>query len=198
MDSLHTVSSAGLFLEGTVLSAAGLPSGVSASQGLMLALGLLGLAALMLSSLWKYRRRGVRRSTSRASGGGRPDADADVCRDLETLLAELDALAARIHTQLDAKCAELDGLARRADDRIAELSRLLGQVATSGAVDVVIADPPPGTGGAEAAADRYAAVYRLADAGLDAVRIARDLGKTTGEVELILSLRELRAPVTAA
>jgi hypothetical protein len=36
-------------------------------------------------------------------------------------------------------------------------------------------------------------VYRLADGGLTAIDIAREVGTTTGEVELILSLRKTRA-----
>jgi hypothetical protein len=40
--------------------------------------------------------------------------------------------------------------------------------------------------------DRHAAIYRLADGGLSPAQIGQEVGKTTGEVELILALRRAK------
>ena len=44
---------------------------------------------------------------------------------------------------------------------------------------------------------RHSVVYELADAGFSTVEIAKDLGRTTGEIELILKLRAKTEPADA-
>ncbi|HON68184.1 MAG TPA: hypothetical protein PLS23_16985, partial [Phycisphaerae bacterium] len=69
---------------------------------------------------------------------------------------------------------------RDADRRIAVLNRLareLGERVPDAAADGDEND------------SRYGIVYELADAGFSCVEIAKDLGKTPGEIELILNLR---------
>ena len=122
--------------------------------------------------------------------------------DLEQVMVEVEQLAKRFSAQLDAKSIQLEKLIEQADARIAELKRLQppGEDAPLGSVP-----EPPALGAAEATAElsppvadepaaaeseTARAIYRLADAGNDAVEIARVLGEHVGKVELILALRQ--------
>ena len=100
-------------------------------------------------------------------------------RDLEALMVELQELSRKIGAEIDTRFAKLEAGMRDADRRIATLTRLTrktGQV------------PPPPEDNSEPDL-RHAIVYELADSGLKPVDIARRLGKTPGEIELILNLR---------
>ena len=101
-------------------------------------------------------------------------------RDLELLIGELQDLSRKVTAEIDTRFTKLETAIRDADRRIAVLNRLSRGM---------------GTHDAAAAGDntdqdlRYAVVYELADAGFSPIDIARDLGKTPGEIELILNLR---------
>ena len=116
-------------------------------------------------------------------------------KQMDTLLVELSEMARQITAQLDTRAAKLDALIREADEKIAALR----------------SPPPPAPSQAEpahpAAAGRdvpgvteplaiddprHAAVYQLADRGLNAGQIAQRLGRPNGEIELILALRPKR------
>lgn len=101
-------------------------------------------------------------------------------RDLENLIVELQELSREISAQIDTRFAKLEAAMRDADRRIAVLNRLARQLAEHKG------ERPPEPEDHDA---RHAVVYELADAGLSPVEIAKDLGKTPGEVELILKLR---------
>lgn len=105
----------------------------------------------------------------------------DLYRDLDELIVELQELSRRISAEIDTRFAKLETAIRDADRRIAVLHRLnRGQGAPAAA---------PDAGPAAEADSRHAVVYELSDAGFSPVEIARELGKTPGEVELILNLR---------
>ncbi|MHC4442586.1 MAG: hypothetical protein ACYTF1_19805 [Planctomycetota bacterium] len=139
----------------------------------------------LLSSLWR-RQRKRRREKDRPTSVGRPQgssSDTHLRRDLESLIVELQELSRRISAEIDTRFAKLEAAIRDADSRIAVLNRLnrqLGDKTTDAGEPV------------EDHNSRNAAIYDLADAGLTPVQIARDLGKTPGEVELILNLRPQR------
>jgi len=107
-------------------------------------------------------------------------------RDLESLIAELEQLSRKISAEIDTRFAKLEAAMHDADRRIAALHRLAqhqtGQVGQT---------PPPREAGpvSDRPEDRYTLIYELADVGFSPVEIARDLGRTPGEVELILNLR---------
>jgi hypothetical protein len=104
-------------------------------------------------------------------------------RDLEELMVELQELSRRINAEIDTRFAKLESAMRDADRRISVLNRLTRQGAGNNAQE-----------GSSASADtRHAAVYELADAGFSPLDIAKDLGKTPGEIELILNLRKQAA-----
>lgn len=101
-------------------------------------------------------------------------------RDLECLIGELQDLSRKISAEIDTRFAKLEASLRDADRRIAVLNRLSRDpdaVADPTAIDSTEIDA------------RYGIVYELADAGFSCVEIAKDLGKTPGEIELILNLR---------
>ena len=95
----------------------------------------------------------------------------------DELLVELQELSRRTSAEIDTRFAKLEAAMHDADRRIAVLNRLARQVAES--------QPSTGAGGDP----RHTVIYELADAGFTPVEIARELGKTPGEVELILNLR---------
>ena len=121
-------------------------------------------------------------------------------RDLDALMVELQDLSRRISAEIDTRFAKLEAAMKDADRRIAVLNRLTRE---SGAPRVMPAsssmepadenrDPAaaPKPPRLRSAPDvRHTVIYELADAGFTPVEIARDLGRTPGEVELILNLR---------
>ena len=109
-----------------------------------------------------------------------PGSKQQLRRDLESLLAELQDLSRKISAQIDTRFAKLEAAIRDADRRIATLNRL------SRGVDEPNGTPPPAS---MPLTNGHHVVYELADAGKTAIEIARELGKTPGEVELILNLR---------
>jgi hypothetical protein len=104
-------------------------------------------------------------------------------REMQNLLVELSEMARQITSQLDTRSTKLELLLQEADQKIAKLRALSG--------DDGRALPNFGTRPTPATEDdpRHAEVYRLADQGLTCPQIAQELGRHSGEVELILALR---------
>ena len=154
-------------------------AGFSAGQIALLVLGILGLTIVLKST---YRRvnksRRQPRSTARQLYADL-QKKSEVKRDVEDVMLELDQLARQIHGRIDTKFAKLEAVIRDADERIDKLSRLTRAAKGSPAVTDVKDGP-------------HAAIYRFADGGLSAPDIAQRVGKTAGEVELILALRKTK------
>lgn len=153
---------------------------------------------LMTIAVRRRQREGFGKAAARQRGRLEDLAGQRGVRDdMEQLLGELQELSRRINAQIDTKYAKLEAAIADADRRIEAMERLTRMASGRPGVDVTIADESPAHGEveaepptpADAAAGRYAAVYELADAGKNPVEIARTLGRTPGEVELILSLR---------
>ncbi len=143
-----------------------------------LAFALIAVVYLM-SSLRKRQQRDRNPkppTPAAASGPGRQD----LRRDVDELMVELQELSRRITAEIDTRFARLETAIRDADRRIAVLSRLSrGE-----------SDRRPNGGEDPRSEDaRHAVIYEMSDAGFSPIEIARDLGKTPGEVELILNLR---------
>lgn len=143
---------------------------------------------LAIIAVYLLLRRRPRRydQAKRASPQREPPPPAprqELRRDLDELLVELQETSRRISAEVDMRFAKLEAVIRDADRRIAVLNRLERQLAEkTGETPAEPADPDA----------RHAVVYELADAGFSPIEIARDLGKTPGEVELILNLRKRR------
>ncbi len=164
-------------------------------------LGLLGLAVVVLAILMNLTRRRVRR----AQGAVRTDVRAEYAalqgessagRDAEAVIYELDQLARQIHGRLDTKIAKLEAVIRDADVRIDRLSRLGRSADGLSTLDVTLERQVPDVDVAvekqSPVSASHAAVFRLADEGRSPAEIARQVGRTIGEVELILALRRTR------
>lgn len=158
--------------------------GIQLSPEGMVALAFALLAAgLLMSSL---RRRQQHRGQQETRGSSQRSVPVPVSeqqqlrRDLESLLVELQELSRKISAQIDTRFAKLETVIRDADRRIAVLERLNRQA------DIKTGSIPQETPTSDI---RHSAVYELADTGLTSVDIAKELGKTPGEVELILNLR---------
>jgi hypothetical protein len=124
-------------------------------------------------------------------------------------MVELDQLARQVHGKLDTRFAKLEAVIRDADERIDQLARLLRESSGKGTLDVTIDDEPfeaPRPESASAAGlvtpekpltprgeRNRQVIFDLADDGVEPVEIAQRVGRTTGEVELILSLRKAAA-----
>ncbi|MEX0652842.1 MAG: hypothetical protein WD534_12430 [Phycisphaeraceae bacterium] len=168
-----------------------------------------GLMMIVMSLLmWgrkKRARMGQTRVTAREQFHQMREEKA-VRGDLEQIMVEIEQLAKRMSAQLDAKSMRLERLLADADAKIAELERRQGQV---GSGRETPAFPPPRepqasepaasvSSSPEPAADDAAgderalaeSVYKLADAGLKPLEIARELNEHQGKVELVLALRQ--------
>lgn len=128
--------------------------------------------------------------------------------DLEQLMVEIEQLAKRMGAQLDAKSMRLERLLREADAKIATLERQQGEQ-VEGPGDSREPAPPPPLAPSPPSRDQAAdtqtqaasdtatdeselavSVYRLADAGLTPLEIARQLNEHQGKIELVLALRQ--------
>lgn len=155
---------------------------------------LVPLAFLLLMIFLLMRRRPRQAASSYATTANRvqrssrgldapPQHQQQVRQDVESLIVELDELARKINAQIDTRFAKLEAVIRDADRRIATLERLANQADQADQA----ARPRPAPTSANDA--QHAVVYELADAGKTPIEIARQLGRTPGEVELILNLR---------
>jgi hypothetical protein len=172
------------------------------SQQLLLFAGVLAIMMLLTISMRRRTQQRMQLPTTRARERLEElTAQRNVRDEMEQLLGELQDLSRKINAQIDTKFAKLETAIRDADERIAELRRLSG-VSPDDAGDQ--ASPPPAGHerlsvvlGEDAEPDatdaasrtEHARVYAMADAGQSAVEIAQSLGRPTGEIELILSLR---------
>ena len=113
----------------------------------------------------------------------------DVEREMQNLLVELSEMARQITAQLDTRAKKLEMLIQDADRRIAEL-KSLPSGAESAASSALFKESPIAPSPALASDPRHSEIYALADQGRNVSEIASDLSRPTGEVELILALRE--------
>ena len=116
--------------------------------------------------------------------------------DMRELMVELQDLSRNINAQIDTRFAKLEVSIRAADERINLLERLLREAQGRQTVDTVVSGdeeaPPlsPEQPQAGLPETPHGRIYDLADGGRNSIQIARETGKTPGEIELILSLRE--------
>ena len=170
--------------------AEGEPAGVSLTQIVLLALAIISLTMLMLSTRRRLMKNRRMPQTSIRERYAELHEKNEAARGMEQAMLQLDQLSRQIHGRLDTKLARIEGLIRDADKRIDALSRLTPAPDGVRKLEITLDEErprddhvPPGDG-------RHAAIHRLADQGLEPVDIAERTGKTTGEIELILALRK--------
>jgi hypothetical protein len=101
---------------------------------------------------------------------------------------ELHDLARTTRAELDTRLAALQQLLVEADRRIARLEKLERGAALKSNMPRPHFDPPPADRD-ETAGPRTAAIYAMADAGLNVAAIANRLNEKLSEVETTLRLR---------
>lgn len=154
---------------------------------------LAGLLATVLGLLWTSRRRA--KNASRRPFRNKIEAatrgQGEVATDVAELLRELEALARRIDRQIENRLSELRSVLAEADRRIAALHGLISSSSDPGPATnrPSIERPPASPDNAPPVDERRRRIYELADAGASPADIARQTGRLTGEVELILNLR---------
>lgn len=189
----------------TLLAAGGSPWMIDASS---LAYLLLVVVAVTLMII--VTRRRIIRSQNSANPPARElyaqlKNEDGAKRELEALMMELDELARQLMGRLDSRFAKLEATIKDADERIDRLNRMIRAQSGHTTLDVTIDEA--GTAGiasigksetpAREPDDPHANIYRLADQGASPVEIATQVGRSTGEIELILSLRRVRAQASA-
>jgi len=114
-------------------------------------------------------------------------------RQMQSLLVELSEMARQISGQLDTRAAKLEILIKEADEKIAALKSAGGAAPPTPAAEFAIPAAAPHikpTEPSDLLDARHAMVYALADQGRTAHEIAHEIGRPSGEVELILALRQ--------
>lgn len=170
-------------------------SAVSTTQIVILALAAAGLTAVMLSTRRRIRSSQRLDNVPARQRYARLTEQSEARDDVQEVMLELDKLSRHIHGQIDTRLARLEALIRDADQRIAKLSQMRDAPQATGGVDVRLdrEEPAVSEKNREGIDDRrFSHVYRLAETGLPPAEIAQKVGKTVGEIELMLALRRTR------
>lgn len=187
-----------------------LESETAVSFGLLI-VGIVFISAWLLMRIRKRSQHGPDHPTAREHIERYRQHDG-VKNDLEGLMVEIEQLAKRLGSQLDAKSIQIEKLIDDADLRIAQLQQAMkdqhsppspefktppspeSQASSAGSAEPVQEQRDPAaqaTDPTEPSADPLAnEVHRLADAGQTPPQIAKQLGEHVGKVELILALRQ--------
>ena len=166
------------------------------------------LAVVYVTFVRPLRKKKHKDPLQRPAGPSGLALQRGVERDMSNLLVELSEMARQMTAQLDTRAAKLELLIKEADERIALLrsatpsagrneflipSDLRDAAPPVSVGDGVIVEAKASRGGSigqHQTDPRHAQVYHLADEGLSPPDIARQLGRPSGEIELILALRD--------
>lgn len=170
--------------------------GTNTVQLVMIILGIAALAFLLIST-----RRRIMNSTRQPTETPREQFArmgglSRTTREVERVMAELDSLSREIHGRIDTKLARLEKLLRDADQRIALLSQPVDSSADRGSrLEVLLEQEEPldAVSGDQNTGDAtQQSVVRMAEVGRSVLEIAQHVGKTPGEIELMLALHKTR------
>jgi hypothetical protein len=112
-------------------------------------------------------------------------------RQMQNVLVDMAEMARQITAQLDTRAAKLELLIKEADAKIAAMgvappttvkAQNTEAPAAEAASEAMLPENPPDP--------RHADIYALADQGRSPAEIARQLNRPSGEIELILALRQ--------
>ena len=170
--------------------------GATEFENYALLLGVVLLVVIMLRLTARKQRQSGPTSQSQARDQvAKLKKEHAVKGDMRELMVELQDLSRDINAQIDTRFTKLEVSIRAADERINLLERLLRAADGRPTVDTVVSDDEATHSQPEQAPAGlpelpHGRVYDLADAGRNSIQIAQETGKTPGEIELILSLRE--------
>lgn len=174
-------------------------------QWLAIGAALFLIVYFVLRPLAKKKKEDPLSRMSSSSPPGSMAKQRSVEREMSNLLVELSEMARQVTAQLDTRATKLELLMKEADEKIEALQRLSAtssgtthtpkpgnQSDAERAALMQPLDVPPSTPAPpEPAVDpRYAEIYALADEGRSPRDIATRLGRPSGEIELILALRQ--------
>lgn len=163
-------------------------------------------AGIFLLAYFVLRPLARRKEDPLGSAGTGPSISRQrsVEREMSNLLVELSEMARQVTAQLDTRSTKLELLMKEADEKIQTL-RALNEAGTAPATredssplrsasaerEALLKSLPNPTDSPPTDVDpRHAEIYALADAGRSTVDIASRLGRPSGEIELILALRQ--------
>lgn len=180
------------------------PSSTPATTWAILAVGVLAAVYIAFVRPMRNKKKDPLEKPASEPGLARQRAAE---RDASNFLVEFAEMARQMTGQLDTRAAKLEALLREADERIAELRALVEGRSVTGGGGRVLVEAKVREAAAVALTEavavgrlafddvargidpRHAEVYELADGGQSAQDIARQTGRPSGEVELILALR---------
>ncbi|MFO0972000.1 MAG: hypothetical protein U1A27_00980 [Phycisphaerae bacterium] len=173
------------------------PSGPSSLQWALLA----SLLAGVMWIVWRSWRASLGPSATGADRQARADLreQRQVIAEVERLMAELERLSQRLGREVDEHLARLRTATDAVDERLRRLAAA-GETAPdaprtpalSAPTPVTPTAPAPATSSASAPADDGSRrIFELADAGQSPIEIARQVGRSIGEIELLLNLRQV-------
>ncbi len=167
----------------------------AAMEGYAILVGVVLLVAIMLRLTYrKQRNPGPSPSTFAREHLAKIKEEHGMRGDIEELMVQLQELSRDISAQIDTRFTKLEASIQSADERIETLQKLIRTAQGRPAVDLVADDddrPQPSEPGPAEPTDAdvmRSRILTLADAGRNPVEIAREIGRTPGEIELILSL----------
>jgi hypothetical protein len=113
-------------------------------------------------------------------------------RQMESLLVELSEMTRQMSAQLDNRSAKLELLLKEADQKMAQLRQMQQTLpsVTSVTSPAFEASPAPSGSPMSEIDPSHAEVYALSDGGKSVSEIATQLTRPSGEIELILALRQ--------
>ncbi len=180
--------------------------GATQFQNYALLLGVVLLVFIMLRLTARKQRQSGPTSQSHARDHvAKLKEEHAVKGDMRELMVELQDLSRDINAQIDTRFAKLETSIRAADERVDLLERLLRAAEGQPTLDTVVSGDdevptlatsptsptlPPEQPQGGLPEPPHGRIYDLADGGRNSVQIAQETGKTPGEIELILSLRE--------
>ena len=184
-----------------------------AKQWLAIGAALFLIAYFVLRPMARRKQDPLSRMTN--PPGGSMAKQRSVEREMSNLLVELSEMARQVTAQLDTRATKLELLMKEADERIEALRQLQSSLPAGASapappsptpatlrqsaaerdalmqpLDTPPVTPPPSQRAESAVDPRYAEIYALADQGRSPGDIASRLGRPSGEIELILALRQ--------
>jgi len=161
------------------------------TQWFVLAVGVMATGYLVLRGRAKRRKDPFERPAAMGDSQQR-----QLERDISNLMVEMLETARQMTAQLDTRATRLELLLKEADAKLAALKTATATPAkpTPATSPTTTVPPEPEVLAPVAKPEplpdpRHADVYAKADQGLSLSEIARELGRPSGEVELILALR---------
>ncbi len=160
---------------------------------------LIGLAIIILTLMWRSSRRRAKRATvdgrtSRHAARHAVRLERQASDDINELMVRLEELSREICGQIDIRFAKLENVLNEADRKLAALREAQANASAPGLAPKAVAatapaDARPPTPTPDATHGR---IHELAEKGVAAMDIARQVEMTVGEVDLILSLERSR------